>query len=134
MIIFWLISLLATERLTLLDLLLIESKGSGLPLTEEQKKIMVAILNKEKNLLAILNKIKNYLKKKSVTLSQQKWPKLFIIKTVNELEKRVDINKIISDIEIEEKRLYQQAEQEKAMVEVLPVRFEKNMDAFKIYS
>ena len=45
----------------------------------------------------------------------------------------MDINKIISDIEIEEKRLYQQAEQEKAMVEVLPVRFEKNMEAFKKY-
>lgn len=46
---------------------------------------------------------------------------------------RVDINKIISDIELEEKRLYQQAEQEKAMVEVLPIRFSKNMDAFKTY-
>ncbi len=54
---------LATERLTLLDLLLIESKGSGLPLTEEQKKIIVAILNKEKNLLADLEQDKKLLEK-----------------------------------------------------------------------
>lgn len=45
----------------------------------------------------------------------------------------MDINKIISDIELEEKRLYQQSEQEKAMADVLPLRFSKNMDAFKTY-
>lgn len=55
---------LATERLTLLDLLLIESTGSKLPLPEEQKKIVVAIMNKEKKLLAGLEQDKKLLEKK----------------------------------------------------------------------
>lgn len=54
---------LATERLTLLDLLLIESKVTGLPFAEEQKKIVVAILNKEKKLLADLEQDKKLLEK-----------------------------------------------------------------------
>lgn len=43
----------------------------------------------------------------------------------------MDINKLILDTESQVERLRRQAEQEKAMAEVMPVRFIRNLSAFK---
>lgn len=54
---------LATERLALLDSLLVESKAAGQPLTDELKKIAAAIMSKEKKLLVDLEQDKELLGK-----------------------------------------------------------------------
>ncbi|HGE8238713.1 motility associated factor glycosyltransferase family protein [Aeromonas sp. 82P] len=45
----------------------------------------------------------------------------------------MDFQKSISEVEKEVARLKIQSEQEKAMIDVLPIRFDKNMEAFKRY-
>lgn len=45
----------------------------------------------------------------------------------------MDINKLILDTQQQAERLQRQSEQEKAMAEVLPLRFAQNLDAFKHY-
>ncbi len=45
----------------------------------------------------------------------------------------MDMNEGIDFLETEILRLNRQKEQEAAMVEVLPVRFERNLDAFRKY-
>ena len=45
----------------------------------------------------------------------------------------MDLNKALSDAEYQLNRLSKQAMEEKAMAEVLPIRYANNMEAFKKY-